>query len=362
MIDPEARLLAEKLDGLPLALATAGAYLYQNSRSFSEYLRLYDTSWLRLQKTTPWLRTYEDRALYTTWQLSLDQIVQQNELSAQLLKFWAYFDNEDIWFELLQHGRSSDIGWASELVEDELSFDQTMRALCNYGLVEAAIPLEEMVESGGYSIHSCVHSWTVHMLNEQRDYEMAGLALRCVGSHVPGEDTSKFWVTERRLARHAARCWYLLSNGLVRDEGLEWALGSLANLYYRQGKLDEAEKMYQRALQGYEKAWGPDHTSTLSTVNNLGLLYADQGKHEEAEKMYQRALQGYENALGPRLVSTYIPALNTVQNLASLYQLIGRTDEAIGMLSRALRGLESVLGASNRREDVAAALAALELE
>ena len=27
-----------------------------------------------------------------------------------------------------------------------------------------------------------------------------------------------------------------------------------------------------------EKAWGPDHTSTLDTVNNFGVLYADQGK------------------------------------------------------------------------------------
>jgi hypothetical protein len=39
-----------------------------------------------------------------------------------------------------------------------------------------------------------------------------------------------------------------------------------------------------------EKAWGPDHTSTLDTVNNF-LLYADQGKLDEAKKMYQRALQ-----------------------------------------------------------------------
>jgi len=58
-----------------------------------------------------------------------------------------------------------------------------------------------------------------------------------------------------------------------------------------QGKLVEAEQMYQRALQGYEKAWGPEHTSTLDTVNNLGNLYADQGKLIEAEQMYQRALQ-----------------------------------------------------------------------
>ena len=34
------------------------------------------------------------------------------------------------------------------------------------------------------------------------------------------------------------------------------------------------------ALQDHEEALGPNHTSTLSTVNNLGLLYADQGKNQ----------------------------------------------------------------------------------
>ena len=41
-----------------------------------------------------------------------------------------------------------------------------------------------------------------------------------------------------------------------------------------------------RALRGNEKAWGPEHTSTLDTVNTLGNLYADQGKMVEAEEMY----------------------------------------------------------------------------
>jgi tetratricopeptide (TPR) repeat protein len=50
--------------------------------------------------------------------------------------------------------------------------------------------------------------------------------------------------------------------------------------------MDEAEKMYQRALSGYEKARRPEHISILYTVNNLGNLYADQGKIDEAEKMY----------------------------------------------------------------------------
>ena len=56
----------------------------------------------------------------------------------------------------------------------------------------------------------------------------------------------------------------------------------------------EAEAMFLRALAGFEKAWGPDHISTLETVNNLGTLYWKQGKMEEAEAMHLRALAGYE--------------------------------------------------------------------
>jgi hypothetical protein len=70
------------------------------------------------------LSSYEDRALYSTWQLSLDHIKQQNELSARLLQLWAYFDNQDIWFELLQHSILDGPEWFSQLNEDELSFNQ----------------------------------------------------------------------------------------------------------------------------------------------------------------------------------------------------------------------------------------------
>ncbi|KAH8646436.1 hypothetical protein BGZ61DRAFT_376835 [Ilyonectria robusta] len=59
-----------------------------------------------------------------------------------------------------------------------------------------------------------------------------------------------------------------------------------------QVKFNEAEEMYERALEGREKALERDHTLTLRTINNLGLLYKDQGKFKEAEEMYKRALHG----------------------------------------------------------------------
>jgi hypothetical protein len=34
-------------------------------------------------------------------------------------------------------------------------------------------------------MHGCIHSWTIHVLNQEWDYEMAEVALECVGAHVP---------------------------------------------------------------------------------------------------------------------------------------------------------------------------------
>ena len=98
--------------------------------------------------------------------------------------------------------------------------------------------------------------------------------------------------------------------------------------------------MYRRALDGYKKAWGPEHTSTLRTVNNLGCLYKDQGKLAEAEKMCQRALDGREKAWGPEHIST----LSTIHNLGHLYKDQGKLVEAEKMYRQALDGYEKLRG------------------
>lgn len=45
---------------------------------------------------------------------------------------------------------------------------------------------------------------------------------------------------------------------------------------------------------------GLEQTSIVTTVNNLGLIYADLGQLDEAEKMCQRTLTSYEKAFGPQ--------------------------------------------------------------
>lgn len=87
----------------------------------------------------------------------------------------------------------------------------------------------------------------------------------------------------------------------------------------------------------------------LDATLNLGLLYADQGKLAEAEQMYERALRGYEEALGDIFVQQYLPALNTTENLGSLYAQQGQSIQAREMYSKAFSGLQSILGQSSDR-------------
>jgi tetratricopeptide (TPR) repeat protein len=328
--------------------------------TFGEYLTMYRKSWLRLQQTTPGLLSYEDRALFSTWNISYAQIKRQNMRSAMLLRLWTYFDNEDVWFELLQEGHASGPQWFRELTSDALGFSEAVRVLCDYGLVEADAAKESGRESGGYSMHSCVHMWTVHVLNGSWDVGMARLAMRCVGSHVPLATQRDYWVVQRRLAQHAGRWLALVMAGTTVADGDGWILHNLGLLYASQGRLSDAEAMYMRALQGYEKALGADHTSTLNTVNNLGLLYADQGRLSDAEAMYMRALQGYEKALGPEQTNSYIPALHTIQNFATLFARLGNTSEAKALYLRCQEGLKTVFGADHERyQQVTQALVSL---
>jgi hypothetical protein len=132
--DSAATDLANKLDGLPLALATAGAYLEQVSINYTEYLQLYQSSWQQLHKETPQLAAYNE-TLYSTWNVSYRYIEQQSPIAAMLLCQWAYFASEDLWFELLDNDSPQKPEWLRELTKTALSFHACLRLLCSHGIV-----------------------------------------------------------------------------------------------------------------------------------------------------------------------------------------------------------------------------------
>ena len=298
--------LVTRLGGLPLAIVQAGRYIRETGTSCQMYLRLYNTIWSELQADVPRLREYPNGSVQTTWSISYEHVKQSNPTAAKLLQLWAYLDHQDLWFGLLKRGSrgSKDPIWFQGVVRSEIDFKRVVKMLLAYSLVESHRDTES------YSIHPVVHDWCVESISRGK-HNLIMLALTVVGFAVPESTEPEYWVMQQRLLPHANRCVQQFSEVNVvnvdkyRDS--DDALYRLGLLYADQGKTAEAVKMYQRALKGYEKAGGPEHISTLDTVNNLGFLYADQGKITEAEEMYQRALKGYEKAYGP----DHISKLNT---------------------------------------------------
>ena len=83
-------------------------------------------------------------------------------------------------------------------------------------------------------------------------------------------------------------------------------VNNLAVLYWQQGKYEEAEPLYQRALEARERVLGPEHPDTAQTLGDLAVLYVDQGKFEQAKSLYLRALAIYESVLGTDHPTTVI--------------------------------------------------------
>ena len=314
---------------------------------------------------------YEERTLYSTWNVSFQQVRDQDPTAAELLKLMAYLDNQDIWYGLFHKDISNAPAWWIEVLKSRARFNRAISILHNYSLLE--------VNAGQYSLHTCEHDWTLECLNHEFDQERCRIAIQCVAANVSEDSEAEYWVRDRRVLPHARRYkhdrikavidWsridpkylhkiaYLYERNDMKAEALEmnqqvlsgkekaldpehvstlYTVNNLANLYKDQGKLTEAEEMYQQALSGYKKALGPEHLFTLQPINNLGNLYRDEGKMTEAEKMFQQALSG-----------KHISTLNTINNLGILYIEQGRMTEAGKMFQQALSGRKKALGSEH---------------
>jgi tetratricopeptide (TPR) repeat protein len=352
----------EFLDGLPLAIAQAASFLQETGIELQKYIEFYEQKWQELMKSRDWgaapLHDYPDRSVWTTWAISFGAIQEMNVAAANLLLLWAFLDSKDLWYGLFTAACSASATtatslseWIGEIGSNELEFTKAIGLLRNYSLIEDVQGL------GSYTTHPVVHRWAYYFQGEDSQLQLAQLAVIVVGWAVPHISSRDYSTLQRRLLPHAQACsrwvamngtrqWPTQESGSIKIKLAEErvvildAVMLLGNLYKNQGKLGEAKKMYERALEGYEKVLGPEYTSTLDTINNLGILYADQGKLGEAEKMYERALKGYEKVFGPE----YTSMLDTVNNLGILYMNQGKLGEAEKMFERALEGKMKIFG------------------
>lgn len=134
---------------------------------------------------------------------------------------------------------------------------------------------------------------------------------------------------------------------LYKKEPLE---NSLAILYMKTYRFEEAEKMYLSALENYQRfaAIDPDayENGVAIRQNNLAILYHNTQRLPEAEKMFLLALEIYQRLAASNPEKYEFSVAATQNNLAILYSNTQRFDEAEKMYLSTLE-IRQRLAASN---------------
>ncbi|GHP00819.1 hypothetical protein KSF_108660 [Reticulibacter mediterranei] len=122
------------------------------------------------------------------------------------------------------------------------------------------------------------------------------------------------------------------------------SLNNLAFLYYLwEGKSEQAESLFQRAIPIFERSIGLEHPRTAHCLSNLALLYASQGRYEESERLLRQVWDIRERLLG----HWHLDTARSLQNLAWLYieqKRQDRYEEADAFLLESLVIRERLVG------------------
>ncbi|KAJ9618818.1 hypothetical protein H2204_012894 [Knufia peltigerae] len=366
--DPEARKLASRLDGFPFALATAGAYLSQSKISFGQYLQRYEERW-KVMDSMEEPSDRPSRTLYTACDVSFKLIEQENPRAAHLLRFLAYLDHQDIWFELFQGGRPGDTPppptWFQQLVggDDASIFDDTMRVLvCHCLVVEETQQHDEespssssSSSSSSYRLHTCVHDWTLNGLNRIIDTRLYWLAFDLLTSHFTDkeEDCRSIQLSAPRYQHFTGHVLRLaherFDDALWREEAVMMRTTSMTRLSLflgGRGHYSPAKRIQRRVLTMKGMTLGTDDPSTLDSQAILGLLYNMEGRLKLAGKLYERVLVGKRGEKAPG-VDQSSSIFETLDELGGMYVSEGKLDTAERMFEMAMAEREGMTSGVN---------------
>ncbi len=325
-----ARAIVKAMDGLPLALDQAGAYIERTGCGLSRYLELYQQRTTDLLRWRSALSPEYPHTVATTWSLSFRQVEQVNPAAADLLRLCAFLDPDAIPEEIITEGASQLGPLLEPVASDAWKLNDAIDVLRTYSLIRRTPDAQSLV------IHRLVQVVLKDSMDPQMQREWAERTVRAVNATFPDER----WLQVQHLLPHALACAAFIDQHHLNISEAGRLLDRAATYLQDHGQYPQAEPLFQQALAIYEKTRGPDHLEAANELNNLAYLYQNQGRYGEAEPLFQRALAIKEKTLDPEHPSTAI----TLDNLAQVYQHQGRYGEAEPLFQRALAIREKTLG------------------
>lgn len=374
-----AREIVTAMDGLPLALDQAGAYIEETHCGLSTYLHFFQKQPMQLLQQSDRASTYP-RSVAQTFTLALECIAQRNPLAIEVLTFCSFLAPDAIPEEFLTEIPDLSGTAGTSFAAEPLLFQDVFRDLLAYSLIHRN-PAEKTI-----SLHRLVQAVLQDTLSKETKETWVPRIIQAVDRALPAGAVPENWLRYNLALPHVEVCARLIMQGdlffheagALLTKGADYLLALAryalaetyvtraqtifqqlfgpehseiakllflrANLAEVQGNYTQAEALCQQSLQMGKHLPNPDHFAAAKTLTILANVFTEQGRYVEAEAAYQEALQKH-NLFGPE----HYEVAHTLNNLAWLLRELGRFSEAETLFLRARDLYEQILGAEHPR-------------
>jgi tetratricopeptide (TPR) repeat protein len=284
-----ARQIVELLDGHPLALDQAGAFI-EDRGSFTTYKDLYDKQRRDLLDRRGSLKGADcdyPVTVAVTFTLCFNMARTQHPLADDILNFCAFLHPDAIPEELFQHDDSFKL--------DTLAFTDGITALLQYSLIA------RNTQDETYSLHRLVQAVLIDgmlqdLKKQWRERVVRGLCLAFLQSFTSSTSSGE-WTLCERLLPHVLACARWTEDELASTTDIAWVFHMSSLLLHNRGQLSEAAALLERVFSIYERHLASDHPDVARVLNDLAVIYSNQGRKAEAVPLFQDAYEIWANCL-----------------------------------------------------------------
>jgi tetratricopeptide (TPR) repeat protein len=272
--------LAQSLGDLPLALEQAAVVMEETKTSYERYLKRFETHWAELLQQGLQRADHPD-SLGMTLELSFRQVEEDSPASAALMYFCAFLAPDHIGKQMLKS--------SVEILPPPLSsgvmvgLDGVLAPLVRFSLIDDA---PEHI-----SLHRLVAALTRRRLtaDEQKKW-CVGAAQALVAYYQYNSDEPSTWPGFAAGVSHILAVCNHATNLHVAPDVVADLLSNAGRYLLKQGRLDEARSVLERAIDLTRRVYGNSHPRTSNAANNLGRVLQRQGDSTAAAEHFALSL------------------------------------------------------------------------
>lgn len=321
------------LDGLPLALDQAGAYIEETHCGLSQFTNLFVSRRKELLVRRGGSLGNHPDSVVATWSLSFQQVEHESQAAADLLHLLAFLNPEAIPEEIITRGATGLGLTLDSAVRDPLMFDATIELLLRYSLIR------RNSEAKCLSIHRLVQAVLKDTMDKDTQPSWAERTIRVMHKAFPPTELNTWEGCQRYLPHVIVCAMYLDEYQLVIAEGAQ-LLNDTAEYLIVHGQYKQAEWLLQKALAIRQKVLEAHQPEIARTLNNLGVCYRKLGEYALAEEFHRKALRMQESIFG----RDHPDIAESEYNLARLYRAQGLYLKAEPFYWQALHIRKTTLG------------------